>query len=73
MDTGMRSNQIIRDLIGKELTKYPVGKNFTTGDMAADITTRRTPTDSRSIGRLLRERDDVIRVKSGIWQRKATA
>ena len=65
-----RNNVRIRDVIDLALKEYPVGEIFYSNMFGRRIgKVRGREMDAHTIGLFLAERDDMQRVKSGVWRR----
>lgn len=73
MSDGNRSklNHKLRKIIGSKITEIPVGKRFKTDWIVQVLTTadRRPRIEVHQVSNLIREREDVRWISTGIWEK----
>jgi hypothetical protein len=68
-----RGNDALRVYLGPILSEYEIGQNVETNTILSNLQkiNRKYELNPTRIGRLLRERDDLRWVRSGVWEKIA--
>lgn len=63
-------NRILRDVVSKLVEAMPPGEILKSCKVAEELSTRSRFADNRTIAAILREREDLEKVSTGIWRRR---